>query len=178
MFKVGPVQQTGLKRGGGGKRRRGKEALCLFKQTDVSQQSLYVSVCEKERQCVCFAIGREWEQVQCLTYRHPLIPLSISQTPTTPSLSLFLYVCLSLCHRPRQDTLPSTNSHRLKAELLKTFSTRFKHNTAVHLHPPLRASTPARDNNKKNKKNLCSYSSFHFCVSVCVLSCLHAKYAV
>ena len=119
------------------RRRRRGGTLCLFKQTDVSQKWLCVCVCvwDRERKCVCFAIGRRREQVQRLTYRHSLIPSSISQTPTTTSLSpslslspcvsLSLSLSLSLCHRPRQDTPPGSDSHRFKVELLKTFSTRF-----------------------------------------------------
>ena len=43
VFKMGPIQQTAL-RGEGG-----VGVLCLFKQTDVSQQSLHMCVREKVR---------------------------------------------------------------------------------------------------------------------------------
>lgn len=52
----------------------------------------------RERLCVCFVIGRQREQVQRLTCRHLLIPSSISQTPTTASLSL------SIIRGPTGDT--------------------------------------------------------------------------
>lgn len=65
--------------------------------------------------CVCFVIGRQQEQVQRLTCRHLLIPSSISQTPTTASLSL------SIIRGPTGDTAPSAHSHRSSLELLTTF---------------------------------------------------------
>lgn len=49
VFKMGPIQQTGVGRGG---RERGP----FFKQTDVSQQSLY-EMCERERESL-FCYGK------------------------------------------------------------------------------------------------------------------------
>lgn len=104
------------------------EALCLFRQRVVARQSLHMLVCKcvcvPVSLCVCFVIGRQWEQVQRFTCRHLLIPSSISETPGAASLFLRPPVYQSQASRGH-DTLPSArthkHSHRLQSELSTTF---------------------------------------------------------